>query len=109
MVEKNLTDWSHTPNTDKKAVPIAWRKHDVGARVVFVTKGKIRQATVSGFFQVANVNNPESTYAGKQRIQVVCYWYGKKPSTCWMNLTIDGVCTDVRDYSGDVISNIGRL
>ena len=108
MDTKNLTDWSRTPHTDKKAVPIAWKKHDIDSRVISVAKGRIRGATVSGFFQVADVLNPNSTYAGKQRIQVICYWHGKKPSTCWMNLTVDFGYTDVPNHIGEVIVNIGR-
>ena len=109
MTSKDAANWAGIRLTDKNAVPIGWAALPIGARCVFVTKGSIRGAVVSGYFQVADVLNPNSTRAGRQRIQVVCHWYGKKPKTTWMNLTVSkSGCEDMKNYSGDVICNIGR-
>lgn len=109
MAAKDRTDWTDVPDTDKHAVPIDWKAARNGGRCILVTNGRIRRAMVSGYFQVAEVLKPASTYAGRQRIQVECYWYGKKPKTTWMNLTVeDGGCKDVKHYTGAVICDIGR-
>ena len=108
MIKENLTDWTGIRNTDPKAIPITFALPANGRRIVHVTNARIRQAVVSGYFQVADVVEPHSEHACKRRIQVECFWYGKKPKVCWMNLTVDGGVTDAKDYRGEVISNIGR-
>ena len=109
MANIDTTDWTSIRPTDKNVVPIGCNALRKCASCILVTKGNIRDAVVSGYFQVAYVPNPNSTSAGKQRKQVICYLYGKKPKTTWMNLTVSkGGCADVKNYTGEVISNIGR-
>lgn len=109
MVKREITDWAGIRNTDPKAVPIDHKAPAKGRRIIHVSNAQIRDAVVTGYFQVADVAEPHSEYAGKQRIQVECLWYGKKPKTCWMNLTVDGGYKDVANYAGEVISNMGCL
>ena len=108
MKTEDILDWSDIPDTDKKAEPVAW--HDVaeGQLVVKVTNAEIRKAIVSGYFLVVQGDNPTSTYNEKQRIEVECLWYGKKPKTTWMHLTVNNGFEYVQGYDGKVISNIGR-
>jgi hypothetical protein len=103
-----ITDWTGIPGQNAKAIKIGHKNPSVGRRVIHVTNARIRNAVVTGHFQVADVLKPNNTFAGKQRIQVECLWYGKKPPTSWMNLTIDAAgCVDVPNFAGEVISNIG--
>ena len=108
MISIDVTNWTGIPSTNSKAVQIAHAVPTKGRRIIKVTNGSIRDAVVSGYFQVADVLKSEGTYNGKQRIEVECFWYGKKPPSSWMHLTINGNgCEDVTDYIGEVISNIG--
>lgn len=109
MSRNDRTNWAGVRTLDERAVAIGWKTAITGRRCIQVTNARIRGAVVSGYFQVADVLKPESTFGDRQRIEVECYWYGKKPKTTWMNLTINGGCKDVKNYTGDVIADIGRL
>lgn len=104
-----VDDLRGVPNRDAKAEPIAWSKPSAGRTVVFVEKAVVRHARISAaHFLVADVVEPINTYAGTKRIEVECYWFGKKNRTRWMNLTISGGFRFVENYVGDVVTNIGR-
>lgn len=109
-MHKNIsTDWSEIRFTDKNAAVIDTTPAPKSRRIVFIENGKIRSATVSGHFVVADVPDPVSSYSQKTRIEVECLWYGRKPPSSWMHMTISqGSCIDVPNYSGAVVTNIGR-
>lgn len=102
------TKWDNIPSLDKRAGPIKTRQiHN--ARAVRITVGSIRNADVSGVFELAtNAVDPFTTYAGRRRVEVKCLWYQRKLPTTWMHLTITGTCEVLENYSGAVVSNIGR-
>ena len=108
MITENMLDWSYVPDTDKKAEPVAWHDVAVGQLVIKVTNAEIRKAVVSGCFLVVQKDNPRSYKDGNWRIEVECLWYGKKPKTTWMHLTVNNGFEYVQGYDGKVISNIGR-
>ena len=108
MITENMLDWTVVPHTDRKATAIAHSVVPAGRRVIKVTNGSIRGSTLSGYFLVVQGDNPTSTYNEKQRIEVECLWYGKKPKTTWMHLTVNNGFEYVQGYDGKVISNIGR-
>lgn len=108
MITEDMLDWTGIPYTDPKAEAIDHRVVPAGRRVIKVTNGSIRGATVSGYFLVVQGDNPTTTYNEKERIEVECLWYGKKPKTTWMHLTVNNGFEYVKGYDGKVISNIGR-
>ena len=108
MNTENVTDWTGIPNTDGKAEPIANSDVPTGRLVIKVENAEIRDAVVSGYFLVVQKDNPRSNYDEDWRIEVECLWFGKKPKTSWMHLTVNNGFEYIRDYKGKVISNIGR-
>jgi hypothetical protein len=104
MTKRYSTDWTGVPMTattatPRKLLPVR------NARVVHLTKAFIRGSVVSGTFKVAE-GAEVKTYAGKRRIEVECLWFGCKPPTTWMNITI--LCNPrfEENYSGDVVWDI---
>jgi len=65
MAEPYDTDWSSVPDTDKNAVAIRLGKAPKGRDIVRIQNGRIRCATVSGYFVVADVLKPD-TWRGKK-------------------------------------------
>ena len=109
MAEPYDTDWSSVPDTDKNAVAIRLGKAPKGREIVRIQNGRIRCATVSGYFVVADVLKPDTWRGKKRRLQVECLWYGKKPPTTWMHITInDAVVTRTANFDGKVVRDIGR-
>ena len=107
---ENDRDWTGIRPTDPHAVPIEHCKVRKGTPVIQVHHARIRQAEVSGYFELANGEASFNTFAGKRRAEVKCYWYGKRPASgkCWMNLTLADNPTVHTEYEGEVIVNIGR-
>lgn len=104
MSTTHSTDWTGVPMTSKTALP----KESIpvkGARVVFLKKATIRGAVVSGYFKLAEgaVVKP---YAGKQRIEVECLWFGCKPPSTWMNITLLSKPEFNDNYTGEVVWDI---
>jgi hypothetical protein len=77
------------------------------ASVVKLSKAFIRGSEVSGAFLLADGAEVRS-YAGRQRIEVQCLWFGKKPKTTWMNITL--LCAPKFDlnYTGLVAWDIRK-
>jgi hypothetical protein len=77
------------------------------ASVVRLSKAFIRGSEVSGTFLLADGAEVRS-YAGRQRIAVQCLWFGKKPKTTWMNITL--LCAPKFDsrYTGEVAWDIRK-
>lgn len=97
--------WDDIPHTDAKAVVVKHRAV-VDVMAVRVDKASIRLATVSGWFEVADVPNPFRIVDGDLKVEVKCHWKGKKPETEWLHLTITNKYQFVRRYSGEVADNI---
>jgi hypothetical protein len=97
--------WNDVLHTDPKATVIKHRRV-VDVMAVRVENANIRLATVSDWFEVADVANPFRIVDGKLTVEVKCHWKGKKPSTEWMHLTIGNKYQFVRHYDGDVADDI---
>jgi len=107
MTTEDILDWTGIPHTDNKAEPTAWHDVALGQLVIKVTNAEIRGASISGYLLVAKTPTPRSTFNEDWRIEVECLWYGKKPKTSWMHLTVNNGFEFLNDYEGEVISNIG--
>ena len=105
MIINPSTVWD-VPNTDPKAKPSAYQKAPSGRRIVHVLRGTYRSAPVSGYFVIADVTKPYSTYAKKSRVEVECLWYGRKAPNNWPRITILEGGDVVNGYAGDVVTNI---
>ena len=97
--------WKDIPNTDPKATVVNHRRV-VDVMAVRVETASIRLATVSDWFEVADVANPFRIVDGKLTVEVKCHWKGLKPSSEWMHLTISNKYQLVRHFDGDVADNI---
>jgi hypothetical protein len=108
MVSGDETDWSGIPYTDIHAKPAKFDKV-AGNSVVKCKKITIRNAIIEdAIFELATPITDVKTYSDKLRIEVKCYWYGKKPPTCWMNITLLGKYEILQKFDGEVIRNIAR-
>lgn len=99
------TDWAGIPTTSTTAKPKA--KVVKNARVVVLKKAFIRGSEVSGTFLLAE-GAEVKTYAGRQRIEVQCLWFGRKPKTTWMNITLLSEPVFKNNYIGEVVANIAH-
>jgi hypothetical protein len=99
--------WGDVPNTDAKAEMHGNRKV-VDVMAVYVENANIRLATVSGWFEVADVPNPFTYANGSLQVEVKCHWYGLKPEKEWLHLRITNKYRLVRRFDGDVVDNIQR-
>jgi hypothetical protein len=102
------TDWTGIRHTDPRATVIRRESVKMGTPVIKVTNASIRNATVSGYFELAKGADSYNTFNGKRRAEVKCYWYGKRPTRCWMNITLADNPVLEKNYSGEVIVDIGR-
>lgn len=100
-MEKTKT-WDDIPHTNPKAIVKANRK----AVAVYVDKASVREATVSGWFEVADSPNPFTYERGSLTVEVKCHWYGLKPEKEWMHLRISNKYQLIRRFSGDIADNI---
>lgn len=98
------TDWTGIPTTSLAAKPSEF-KPVKNARVVIVKKAFIRGSEVSGTFLLAE-GAEVKTYAGRRRIEVQCLWFGRKPKTTWMNVTLLSEPQFDNKYSGPIVTNI---
>ena len=98
------------PHTDALAKPIARQLAPIGRKVIEVKDALYRNAVLSGKFLVAESANAYGTNKdGHKTIEVECYWYGWKPKTRWMRMTIVNQEIDVPNHGAeDVVSNIGN-
>jgi hypothetical protein len=103
MADNNT--WDNVPHTDPKATVVTHRRV-VDVMAVRVEKASIRLATVSDWFEIADVANPFRIIDGKLTVEVKCHWKGLKPSTEWTHLTISNKYQFVRRYDGEVADNI---
>lgn len=104
MVTKISTDWEGVPSLSTRA-SVKEKKEVKNARVVYLSKASIRNAVVSGYFKVAE-GAEVKTFGGKRRIEVECLWFGCKPPSTWMHLTISCTPKFETSFSGAVAWNI---
>ena len=106
MQDDIQTNWDHIPMTCEDAKPVAWRSV-TDSVVIHVTKATIRNATIEdAWFELHEPEKALGSYAGHTRAEVKCLWFGRKPPTTWMHITLLGPHEEVRNYSGDVIADI---
>jgi len=97
--------WNDVPHTGPKAKVVEHRRA-VDVMAVRVENANIRLASISDWFEVADAANPFRIVDGKLTVEVKCHWYGLKPPTEWMHLTITNKYQFVRRFSGEVAENI---
>ena len=104
-ISKNA-HWQGARNTNDKAEINETRKVK-GKLAVKVAKAYIREAKVSGVFEVANTEMPFRIKKSKLTVEVICLWYGKKPKTTWTHLTLGKKYELIASHTGEVVANIG--
>ena len=97
------TDWTGLPHTCPTAEPRY--KTVSNAKVVTLSKAFIRGSEVSGTFVLAD-GAVVRTYAGRQRIEVQCLWFGRKPPSTWMNITLRSKPVFNDNFAGEVVYNL---
>jgi len=101
------TDWDSIPDTHTSAAPTSWRQVS-GVRAVHAPSARIRCSSVSGYFEIADVLEPFRTRNGRFQVEVKCLWFGRKPPTTWMHLTLLGDYAVHEHYTGPVVENISK-
>lgn len=98
------TDWTNVPQQSKKATVRRTRLVE-NASVVHVGQAFIRGSTVSGCFKLAKGADIKA-HKDKKRIEVECLWFGCKPKTTWMHITLLREVHFFYGYSGKVAFDI---
>lgn len=80
------TDWSDTPKSAKRA-RVQRMRFVENAQVILVDKAYIRGSIVGGWFKLVEGAHIQR-YKHTQRIEVECLWFGRKPKTSWMHITL---------------------
>ncbi len=97
------------PFTDKLAKPIKYESAPADRTCIRVSNAFYRDAIFSGVFLVADSEDPHSRNKdGMETIEVECYWYNWRPKTRWIRITLPTAPEYLKDYSGDVIRNLGQ-
>ena len=99
--------WDDVPDTNERAT-VKSERSVTDVMAIRVERASHRTATVSGWFEVADVPAPFGLDKGSLVVQVKCFWYGLRPETekSWMELRIGNKYQFVRRYSGKVADNI---
>lgn len=108
VADHSLTDWTNVPHTDRKADVVLT---SIGAEgdIIFVPRCRIRGAVIeNSYFEIARNGRGFHRYRGRQRVEVVCLWYGRRPRTSFMNIIIDAPVTTITHRDVPVVHNIGR-
>lgn len=109
MAHRIKTDWTGVPGTAERAEIVEYRPPKPGSKFIYVDKATIRRAIVTkAYFELDDVDRPVRIYQGRKTAIVRCLWYGCKPPTTWMHLTLLGSHRLVEGHQGDVAWNIGR-
>jgi hypothetical protein len=105
----NPYDWAGVPSTDGGAV-VLLRETVKEVLAISTTMSSLRDAVVKNeTFEIAEVDNPIRLIKGKLCVEVKCSWYGKRAvSTDTQRITINNKYKLIRNYSGQVVKNIGR-
>ena len=105
MSDIGNTNWEGIPHTDPTANCSSLR-NVVDVMVISVENARIRLATVTGVFEIADVPNPFRLDNGDLRVEVKCLWHDRKPTDTWMQLEIPNKYQFIRRYTGQVVENI---
>jgi hypothetical protein len=99
--------WDDVPHTNPHATVQRHRKV-LDVMALCVNKASIRNATVSGWCEVADAENPFTYEDGSLTVQVKCHWYGLRTGQQkeWMHLRITNAYQFVRRFSGEVVDNV---
>ena len=107
MATTKKSYWKDVPHTNTKAAINEYRKVK-DKLAIKVTKAQIRNANVSGVFELASVDMPFRIKKGELTAEVICLWHGKKPKTTWMHLTLGKKYELLFNYTGEVVDNISQ-
>ena len=106
---KSLTDiatnWDRKYDTNTEATVTAYRKVKNVAAIEIIN-GFYRGSEINGIFEVANTEDPVKEKNGKLKVEVLCGWFGIKPRTTWIHITLTGKWEILESYSGDVALNL---
>ena len=94
------------PSTSKSAVPTEYSLVN-NKRVVLIKNGTYRNASISGYFAVADAE--PKTVGGVGVIEVYCLWFGHRLKTRGIHIKCrlqDVMFID--SYSDKVVSNLGH-
>jgi hypothetical protein len=108
--DSHRKDWTKTPFTDSRAKPIDWLLAPTGRSVVRVREATIRNATIRNeCFLLVEDYKIQQRSNGTERLEVECYWFGKRPKTTWMNITVQPGEYEIRASDGtDIVVDIGK-
>ena len=106
MLPNYSTDWSNIPHEHEKAKPNGELRVVYNQLAIRIDEGFLRGSTFSGVFLIANVNAPFKIVKGELRVEVVVGWFGSKPKTTWTHITLKGKWKLLKNYSGQVETNI---
>lgn len=106
MIPSYPTDWSKIPHEHEKAKPSDELRVVYNQLAIRIDEGFLRGSTFSGIFQIANVNAPFRIVKGELRVEVVVGWFGAKPKKTWTHITLKGKWKLLKNYSGQVVTNI---
>lgn len=97
--------WDEIPHTNPLAKPTSVR-YVLDSPSIRLINGRIRGATVSGVFELANVPKQFDDFNGNRRVQVKVGWFGAKPLTSWTHITLGDEWELIPNFTGDVVHNI---
>lgn len=108
---KSLTDissnWDGKYNTYTGATVSAHRKVK-NVTAIEIVNGFYRGSEINGIFEVANTEDPVKEKNGELKVEVMCGWFGMKPRTTWIHITLSGKWELVANYSGSVVLNLSK-
>jgi hypothetical protein len=107
MPTEPSVDWTGVPTTYPDAA-VKETKSVSNASVVKLSKAFIRGSEISNGVFLLSDGAEVKSYAGRQRIEVQCLWFGKKPKTTWMNITLLSTPVFESNYSGAVAWDIRK-
>ena len=97
------------PHTDPHAKPNKFDIASPNRQHVRVTNACYRLSVFTGVFIVADSKDPHSrNKEGHETLEVECTWYGWRPKTRWIRITLPNAPEYLENYSGDVTVNLGR-
>ena len=98
------------PHTDRKAKAIKWEPAAANRKIIEVIGARYRNAVLNGMFLVADSHDAYGTSKdGFKTIEVECRWYGWRPKSRWIRLTLTSQETEIANSGNEiVIKDIGR-
>ena len=105
MTTQISTDWDNIPQTNPNAVVKSHRRV-LDTLAIRVKSASIRNAEVSGVFELADIPQPFSIFNGVLRVEVKCLWYERKPPSSWTYFQLLDNWELIHNYSGEVADNI---